>query len=67
METGTVRWFDEAKGFGFIASDTGGGDVFVHHSEIQAEGWRSLQPEQRVQFVRGEGRKGPAAQQVVPL
>ncbi|MET8779057.1 cold-shock protein [Nocardia sp. NPDC004654] len=66
METGTVKWFDGAKGFGFIASDTGG-DIFVHHSEIQTEGWRSLDEGQRVQFVRGEGPKGPAAQQVHPL
>ncbi|WP_185757269.1 cold-shock protein [Nocardia bhagyanarayanae] len=66
METGTVKWFDEAKGFGFIASDTGG-DIFVHHSEIQTDGWRSLDEGQRVQFVRGKGPKGAAAQQVQPL
>ncbi|MEV0027874.1 cold-shock protein [Nocardia sp. NPDC050793] len=67
METGIVKWFDSTKGYGFIASDTGGSDIFVHHSEIQTEGWRSLNEGQRVQFRRGTGPKGPAAQQVQPL
>ena len=57
-ETGTVKWFDERKGYGFIARDSGG-DIFVHHSAIQ--GFRSLADGDRVEFEVGEGQKGPAA------
>ncbi|MGY5309169.1 cold-shock protein [Nocardia gipuzkoensis] len=66
MEHGTVKWFNADKGFGFIAGDSGG-DIFVHHSEILADGFRSLQADQRVQFSIGQGPKGPAAQKVQPL
>jgi CspA family cold shock protein len=58
--TGTVKWFNEQKGYGFIAQD-GGGDIFVHHSAIEAEGFRSLAEGDRVEFTVEQGRKGPAA------
>ncbi|MCC3328291.1 cold-shock protein [Nocardia abscessus] len=66
MEQGTVKWFDNTKGYGFIARDNGS-DIFVHHSQILADGYRTLDAEQRVQFTIGKGRKGPTAQQVQPL
>lgn len=64
MSEGTVKWFNDAKGFGFIAQDDGG-DVFVHHSAIQSEGFRSLTEGARVTFDVVEGDKGPAAANVV--
>ena len=67
MSTGTVKWFNEGKGFGFIVPDAGGDDVFVHHSSIVAEGYRTLQEGQKVDFETGEGRKGPEAKDVKPL
>ncbi len=62
-ETGTVKWFNATKGYGFITRDAGG-DVFVHYSAIQAKGYRSLEEGQRVQFDIVEGKKGLQAQDV---
>ncbi|HET6446317.1 MAG TPA: cold-shock protein [candidate division Zixibacteria bacterium] len=59
-ETGTVKWFNESKGYGFIARDEGG-DIFVHYSGIEGSGYRILEEGQRVEFTVGEGLKGPAA------
>jgi len=64
MAEGTVKWFNDSKGFGFIEQD-GGKDVFVHHTAIQAQGFKSLQEGQRVTFDVVEGAKGPAAENVV--
>jgi len=64
MAQGTVKWFNSEKGFGFIAQDNGGADVFVHYSEIQGNGFRSLDENQRVEFEVGQGQKGPQAQNV---
>jgi len=64
VSTGTVKWFNESKGFGFITPDDGGSDLFVHHSEIAGEGYRSLQEGQKVEYEVGEGRKGPQATNV---
>ncbi|MCW2687931.1 MAG: cold-shock DNA-binding protein family protein [Mycobacterium sp.] len=62
MTQGTVKWFNSEKGFGFIAPDGDGAqDVFVHYSEIQGGGFRSLEENQRVQFEIGQGAKGPQA------
>ncbi len=63
-EQGTVKWFNGSKGFGFIARDTGE-DVFVHFSAILADGYRSLEEGQRVEFVVTQGDKGPQASEVV--
>jgi CspA family cold shock protein len=59
-EVGTVKWFNESKGYGFIARDNGG-EIFVHYSGITGQGFRALVEGQRVEFTVGEGRKGPAA------
>ena len=64
MTQGTVKWFNGEKGFGFIAQDGGGPDVFVHYSEIQGSGFKSLDEGQRVEFEIGQGQKGPQAQRV---
>jgi len=64
MAQGTVKWFNDAKGFGFIAQD-GGQDVFVHHTAIQGKGFKSLKEGERVSFNVVEGAKGPAAADVV--
>jgi len=66
MAEGTVKWFNDSKGFGFIEQD-GGKDVFVHHSAIQGEGFKSLQEGERVSFKVVDGQKGPSAENVVKL
>jgi CspA family cold shock protein len=63
LATGTVKWFNSEKGYGFIARE-GGADVFVHYSQIQASGFRSLEEGQKVEFDVGPGRKGEEAQNV---
>ena len=66
MATGTVKWFNDSKGFGFITPDGGGEDMFVHHSEIKSEGYASLSDNQKVEFEVGQGKKGPCATNVKP-
>ncbi len=66
MAEGTVKWFNPSKGFGFIAQDNGT-DIFVHYSAIQGSGFKSLEEGDRVQFDVVEGRKGPAAENVVTI
>ena len=67
MSQGTVKWFNGEKGFGFIAQDDGGPDVFVHYSEISGSGFKTLEEGQRVEFEVGQGQKGPQAQSVRPI
>ena len=64
MATGTVKWFNDAKGYGFITPDSGGKDVFVHFSSIGAEGYKSLAEGAKVEFEATEGQKGPQATNV---
>ncbi len=64
MSTGIVKWFNADKGFGFITNDDDGKDLFVHHSEIQAEGFKTLRDGQKVEFEVGQGQKGPCANKV---
>jgi len=66
VSTGTVKWFNEKKGFGFITPDGGSEDLFVHHSEIKTKGYASLNEGQKVEFEVGQGRKGPCATNVIP-
>ena len=61
MAQGTVKWFNSEKGFGFIAPADGGPDVFVHYSEVQGSGFRTLEENQQVEFEVGQGQKGPQA------
>ena len=66
MAKGTVKWFNDSKGFGFITPEDNSDDLFVHHTEIQSEGYASLKENQAVEYEVGEGRKGPCATKVVP-
>ncbi len=65
--TGTVKWFNDAKGFGFITRDDGQKDCFVHHSGIQGQGFKSLAEGERVEFDVVQGQKGPAAENVTKI
>lgn len=67
METGVVKWFSSEKGYGFISPESGGTDLFVHYSEIQGSGFRSLEENQRVSFVTVQGMKGPQATKIEVL
>lgn len=66
MQSGTVKWFNDAKGFGFITPADGSADVFVHFSTVQSDGFKSLQEGQRVEFESAKGPKGMQATKVVP-
>jgi CspA family cold shock protein len=66
-ETGTVKWFNEGKGFGFIAPDNGGKDLFAHFKEIKGGGFKTLAENQRVEFEVTQGQKGPQASSIRPL
>ena len=67
MATGTVKWFNDSKGFGFITPDGGGDDLFAHFSEIRSEGFKSLQENQKVSFEVKKGPKGMQASNITPL
>ena len=67
MATGTVKWFNDAKGYGFIAPETGGKDLFIHHSNIAGSGFKTLVEGARVQYESREGSKGPEAYDVTPI
>lgn len=66
MATGTVKWFNDAKGFGFIQQDDGGPDVFVHFRSIRGNGFKSLMEGQKVEYTVTQGQKGPQADNVIP-
>ena len=66
VSTGTVKWFNGNKGFGFITPDDAGDDLFVHHSEIKTSGYANLEEGQKVEFEVGQGKKGPCATNVIP-
>ena len=67
MATGTVKWFNDAKGYGFITPEEGGKDLFVHHSAIVGEGYKTLVENAKVQFEAEQGEKGPQATNVAPV
>lgn len=67
MATGTVKWFNAEKGYGFITPDDGGKDLFVHFSGIEGDGYKSLNESQKVEYEASMGQKGPQAQKVRPL
>ncbi|MDB2384444.1 cold-shock protein [Endozoicomonas sp.] len=67
MTTGTVKWFNDEKGFGFIAQENGGPDVFAHFRQITGDGFKSLAEGQRVEFKITQGQKGPQAEDIRPL
>lgn len=67
MSTGTVQWFNDAKGYGFIAPDEGSNDLFVHHSSIAGDGFKSLAEGSKVEYEARQGAKGPEATNVVPI
>ena len=67
MATGTVKWFNDAKGYGFIAPDEGGKDLFVHHSNISGDGFKTLAENAKVEYEAREGAKGPEATNVVTI
>ena len=67
VKQGTVKWFNNTKGFGFIEPSEGGKDLFVHMSEIQMEGFKTLKDGEKVEYQEGSGEKGPCATNVVPL
>jgi CspA family cold shock protein len=67
MASGTVKWFNDSKGYGFIAPDEGTKDLFVHHSNIAGDGFKSLSEGQRVEFEARQGEKGPEATNVSPV
>ena len=67
MATGTVKWFNDSKGYGFIAPEGGGKDLFVHHSNIAGEGFKSLTEGARVEYEQREGEKGPEATNVTAV
>lgn len=64
VSTGSVKWFNAEKGFGFITPDDGSKELFVHHTEIKAQGYKSLEEGQKVEFEVGQGKKGPCATNV---
>ena len=66
MATGTVKWFSDQKGYGFITPEDGSDDLFVHHSNIDSEGFRTLTEGQQVEYEPGQGQKGPEATKVRP-
>lgn len=67
MATGTVKWFNNQKGYGFIEPEDGGEDLFAHHSNIDSDGYRTLDEGQRVEYEAGEGKKGPEATKIRTL
>jgi CspA family cold shock protein len=67
MANGTVKWFNDEKGYGFITPDDGGGDLFVHHSNIQMGGFKSLKDGQQVRYDAAQGKKGPEATNVTAI